>query len=215
VDWEAATVAGGEADAGALLASAAALAPGADVRVVAVDMPLARDPIARRRPCDDALSRAYGARGLGVHTPSAARPGPVSDRLHRAFAARGFALATAATPRPPRSVIEVYPHAALVALTGSDYRLAYKASRARRYWPALAPEERRARLLAEWRRILRALATRIADVDLPLPHAAPRAGRMKRYEDALDGVVCAFAGIAFLEGHAVAYGDADAAIWTP
>lgn len=215
VDWAAPAVAGGEADAGALLDAAAALAPGAGVRVVAVDMPLARGAISRRRACDDALSRAYGARGLGVHTPSAVRPGPVSDRLHRAFAARGFALATPGGPRPERSLVEVYPHAALLAFTASDYRIAYKASRAPRYWPALAPEERRARLLAEWRRILRALAARLGDVDLPLPRAAPRARDMKRYEDALVGVVCALAGIAFLEGRAVAFGDGEAAIWTP
>ena len=214
VDWDAPAVPGGEADPAAMLAAADRLAPGAEVAVVAVDMPLANGPIRARRACDDAVSRAFGARGCGVHSPSERRPGPIADRLHRAFAERGFALATA-TVRPERSLIEVFPHTALLELTRSAYRLTYKAARARRYWPDVAPEERRARLLREWRLILRALGSRIGGVDLPLPRVPPASGRMKRYEDALDAVVCAWVGIEFLEGRARAYGDSDAAIWTP
>lgn len=214
VDWLAPAPEGGEADAGALLEAAARLAPGADLAVVAVDMPLARTPVVRRREADDAISRAFGARKLGAHSPSAERPGAISDRLRLALAAHGFELATTAS-RPARSVVEVFPHAALLALVRSPERVRYKASRAAQFWPEAVPADRRALVLAEWRRILRALRRRISGIDLPLPRAAPAPGRMKRYEDALDAVLCAWSGIEFLEGRARAYGDEDAAVWTP
>lgn len=214
VDWLAPAVAGGQADAPALLAAAERLAPGVDVSVIAVDMPLAHAPILGRREADDAVSRAYGARGCGTHSPSARRPGPIADRLHRAFLERGYALATAAR-RGERSLVEVFPHTALLELMRCAYRVPYKAARAARYWPEAPPAERRARLLREWRRILRALRARISGVDLPLPDLPPAQGSMKRWEDALDALVCAWVGIEFLEGRARPLGDEDAAVWTP
>ncbi|HET8541006.1 MAG TPA: DUF429 domain-containing protein [Anaeromyxobacter sp.] len=213
-DWAAPAIAGGEADSALLLAAAARIAPGVDVVVVAVDMPLARGPVVCRREADDAIARTFGARGCGTHSPTERRPGPIADRLHRSFARRGFALATAAA-RGGRSLVEVFPHTALLALLGSAYRVPYKAARAGRYWPDASPLERRERLLREWRRILRALRSRIDGIDLPLPRAAPPHGRMKRYEDALDALLCAWVGIEFLEGRALPYGDPDAAVWTP
>ena len=75
VDWDARTVPGGTPDVGALLDAARRLAPGAEVVAIAVDMPLALRPIRARRGCDDAFSRAFARRGLGVHSPSARRPG--------------------------------------------------------------------------------------------------------------------------------------------
>jgi predicted RNase H-like nuclease len=218
VDWCAPRIGGGEPDVGALLAAAARLAPGAVLSVVAVDMPLARGAIVRRREADDAVSRAFGARGLGAHSPSARRPGPLSHRMHRALARRGFSLATAEGPGAvpaAQSLLEVFPHAAVLELLASGYRVPYKAARAGRYWPEATPADRRARLVEAWRRILRALRARISTVDLPLPRAAPAHGRMKRLEDALDALVCAWVGIEFLAGRARAYGDAEAAVWTP
>ena len=214
VDWLAPAVEGGQAEAGALLAAAGRLAPGAEVSVVAVDMPLAHGRVVGRRPCDDAITREFGGRGCGTHSPSERRPGPIADRLHRSFAGRGFVLATTAS-RDPRSLVEVFPHTALLALLRVPYRVPYKASRAGRYWPEATPAERRERLLREWRRILRALRSRIAGIDLPLPRAPPAHGRMKRYEDALDALLCAWVGIEFLERRARAYGDADAVVWSP
>jgi hypothetical protein len=38
---------------------------------------------------------------------------------------------------------------------------------------------------------------------------------MKRYEDALDAILCAWVAIEFLEGNAEPLGDEQAAIWTP
>ncbi len=52
---------------------------GARVDLVAIDMPLARTPIVARRASDNAITRAFGGRYCGTHSPSAARPGPLSD----------------------------------------------------------------------------------------------------------------------------------------
>lgn len=38
---------------------------------------------------------------------------------------------------------------------------------------------------------------------------------LKRYEDALDALVCAWVGIKFMEGHALALGDDRCAVWVP
>jgi predicted RNase H-like nuclease len=50
-----------------------------------------------------------------------------------------------------------------------------------------------------------------------LPDAArvPSLAHLKRYEDALDALVCAWVGVCALNGSARAYGDDAAAIWVP
>jgi len=217
VDWDGPPPRGSLPDAAALLAAAARLAPGAEVAVIAADLPLAHTPIVRRRAADDAVSRAFGARGCGVHSPSSERPGPLADRLREALAALGYPLATAPGPAQ-RAVLEVYPHTALLALLGLDYRLPYKLSRARRYWPEETPVARRGLLLVAWDRVLRALQAELDGIALPLPTGrdeAQAAARLKRFEDALDALLCAWVGVAYLAGQAEPYGDADAAIWCP
>ena len=63
----------------------------------------------------------------------AERPGAISDRLTRDFAAAGFPMATGATPAGTADrLVEVYPHPALMTLTGARYRFPYKVSRIRK-----------------------------------------------------------------------------------
>jgi predicted RNase H-like nuclease len=85
--------AGSTPDAPALLASALILC-GRPIDLVAIDMPLARMPIVGRRLADNAVSKAYGARKCGTHTPSALRPGPLSDGLREGFERAGYLLQT-------------------------------------------------------------------------------------------------------------------------
>jgi hypothetical protein len=119
-------------DAPALLASATILC-GRPVDLIAVDMPLALTPINARRVADDAVSRAYGGRKCGTHTPSAFRPGRISDALRESFERAGYPLRTDRLALP--GVIEVYPHPALVELAGALERLPYKTSKVGSYWP--------------------------------------------------------------------------------
>jgi hypothetical protein len=73
-----------------LLEACRRLAPGAEVSVAAVDMPLDRRPITGRRACDDEVTGSFGRHGCGVHTPTPDRPGRLSAapsrRLRRARA---------------------------------------------------------------------------------------------------------------------------------
>ena len=118
---------------------------GSSVDLIAMDMPLSREPITGRRASDNAVSRAYGGRKCGTHSPSKERPGQISDDLRAAFEKLGYPLHTTDISGP--GVIEVYPHPALVELTGAPERLKYKAAKSRAYWPSLSPLDRRNRLL--------------------------------------------------------------------
>jgi predicted RNase H-like nuclease len=201
-------------DPSALLAAASKLC-GQVIDLVAVDMPLSRGPIVGRRVSDDCVSRAYGARKCGTHSPSAARPGPLSDALWKGFGLADYPLLT--ENGAVRGLIEVYPHPALVELAGADERLPYKASKVRNYWPSAKASDRRDNLYRQWREIVGLLETQIrgvAGVLPPLPNDATRL-QMKAHEDMLDAIVCAWVGTCFLEGTAIAFGDADSAIWIP
>jgi predicted RNase H-like nuclease len=212
VDW-AARPESGTADTAALIAATRRLA-GAAPDVIAIDMPLARTPITQRRTADNAIASAFGARGLGAHSPNEARPGRIADDMHRGFAAHGFALACKPTPvGSKRSLLEVFPHAAVIELLGASYRVPYKLARAAQYWPLRDRAGRRRALLSQWLRIRRALDARISGIALPAPRSATLSG-LKRYEDALDAVICAWVGAEFLARRACPHGDDDAAVWT-
>lgn len=211
VDWRARTV-GGPPDPAALHARCVALA-GAAPDVIAIDMPLATHRIVARRAADNAISRAYGARGLGVHTPNPDRPGPIADAMRLGFGALGYRVAGTTTPvGTPRVLIETFPHASAIALLGAAYRVPYKLGRMRQYWPDRDAGAQRRALTAQWRQLQRALARSIRGGELRIPTAGPVA-RLKRYEDALDGLICAWTGVEYLAGRLRAYGDARGAVW--
>lgn len=182
--------------------------------VIAVDMPLSMLPITCRREADDVISRAFGARGCAVHSPSSQRPGPISDAMRLALTSRGFELAIANTPAGTTpALLEVYPHPALLRMLGASHRVPYKAANSTRYWPKIDAPRRRQKLLDEWRTIIAALSARIDGFALEIPTTGTMAG-LKRYEDAIDALICAWVGIEYLLGRATPYGDASGAIWT-
>jgi predicted RNase H-like nuclease len=205
---------GSEPKPSALLSSALKLC-GRPLDLVAIDMPLAHTPIVGRRVSDDAVSKGYGARKAGTHSPSATRPGRISDDLRSAFEAAGYPLLTRVA-KPP-GMIEVYPHPALVELTGAEERLRYKVSKVRGYWREATPAQRRDLLYIEWARIVSHLEREIAGVEaaLPIPSVSASGLVLKSYEDRLDAVVCAWVGMRVLEGRAIPHGDDTSAIWIP
>ena len=188
---------------------------GRPINLAAVDMPLAHSPIIARRASDNAVSRVYGARKCGTHSPNAIRPGRISDDLRRRFEEAGYPPCTEAIQSP--GLIEVYPHPALVELASAAERLRYKAAKGRSYWPSLNPDERRKKIFATWAQIVLLLNAQLAGVSaaLPPPHCTDRGRILKAYEDKLDAVVCAWIAISALERRAVPYGDQDSAIWIP
>ena len=98
-----------------------------------------------------------------------------------------------------------------------DYRVQYKVSHTGTYWRGAPFEERKANVLRELQGILVALQKEITGIVLPLPNSASGLtfDELKKYEDALDALVCAWCGIRFLEGRITPFGDETAAIWIP
>jgi predicted RNase H-like nuclease len=165
---------------------------------------------------DLAISRAFGAAKAATHSPNALRPGALADRFREDFARAGDGLCSAQGLATP-GIMEVYPHAALLALSGDKTRLTYKAGKTTTYWPDTLRPERLVRLGEVWRRIVALLETRIEGVADALPAPSPdmRGRALKDYEDRLDAVVCAWVAIEALDGRARAFGDEDSAICVP
>ena len=114
-------------------------------------------------------------------------------------------------------LVEVYPHPALLTLLGSEYRIPYKVAKSLNYWPKKTVVQRIEKLLNEFQTIIETLAQIFGAISLHLPQIdeVPSLVMLKRYEDAIDALLCAWVGICYLEGNAVAFGDKTAAIWCP
>lgn len=217
VSWSAKAFRGCEPDVPRLLEAAGTIA-GEAVDLVAVDMPMATRPFSSRRECDDAISAEFGARWCSAHSPNAARPGQLGARLSTAFERSGYGLATTAPATlGDRRLIEVYPHPALLPLLRRDRRVPYKVGKSRKYWPELVVRDRVAALLVEYGAMHRELAMVFDDIGVDLSTASTIASLsgLKRYEDALDALVCAWVGVEHLENRTIALGDETAAIWCP
>lgn len=198
----------------ALIAASTRLA-GQRPDLVAVDMPMMDTPILARRAADSAVNRAYSGRGAGTHSPTPDRPGAVGRALEAGLSAAGYPLATLDIRSPCR--IEIYPHPALIELTGAARRLEYKVGRTGLYWPGLPLAERRLRLFSVWETIVDALDGLLpgSAAVLPVPSPAARGQALKAFEDRLDAVVAALVGAMALDGRARPYGDATSAVWVP
>lgn len=224
VDWSvSAKGVGAWPDIEALL-SAAQRIERAEARAVAVDMPLAIGPCVARRPADNAISGTFGAQGCSTHSPTPSRPGEMGMDLMRQLDAAGFPLAVAETTPAsalkgvpgPRS-LEVYPHPALLRLLNAPYRVPYKVSRSSKFWKGESVQARVGHLLSAFREIEAGLHRELGVIPIELPDASrvKTLVSLKRFEDALDSLVCAWVGMRFLAGRADAFGDATAAIWVP
>lgn len=208
---------GGRPNVPKIIEAAAALA-GEQPDLVCVDMPLSLLPIQSRRAADDAVSRLYGRFWCSAHSPSSVRPGSISDEMRSEFEALGYTLATCAsevggTPR----LVEVYPHPAIVELLKLDRRLEYKVSKASKYWPDDSRAGRQVHLLNRFCRLEAELKTRLGHLPfrIPLNEEVATLATLKRYEDALDALVCCWVGVEYLSSRARPLGDDTAAIWCP
>ncbi|MGR9134767.1 DUF429 domain-containing protein [Rhizobium leguminosarum] len=185
------------------------------IDLVAIDMPLSKSPIVGRRQSDDAVSRAYGGGKSSTHSPSEQRPGIISDTLRAQAEREGYPLATASISPP--ALIEVYPHPALIELARSTERLPYKAQKIRKYWPSINTQQRREKLVAQWRVIVDLLEAEISGVRQMLPPIEIKASAvdLKAFEDILDAIVCCWVAICAIDGRAIPFGDETSAIWIP
>lgn len=217
LNWQSDSIDGSAPDVNRLLSAARSMA-GIDPTLVAVDMPLSDAPISARRHADRAISQTFGKYGCSTHTPSASRPGPLGSGLMTDLRAAGYPLISGKeTASLKQGTIEVYPHPALLILLGRDYRVPYKVNKSGKYWKGASVAERIDCLLKELFQIENGLRLAFGDIPFSMPSSTDvRSLRfLKRYEDALDAMVCAWVGRMFIEGNATAYGDDTSAIWVP
>ena len=141
----------------------------------------------------------------------------MAEEVRLAFESRGYCLRTRESGQKTdegRSLIEVYPHPALLRLTSSEERVPYKVEKTKTYWPNASLESRRALVVAVLEDIL--IHLRAAGIGGDLPRVRGDSFQaLKAVEDMVDAVVCAWVGVQFLNGMAEAFGNADAAIWIP
>ena len=217
IEWQSAYFNGSVPDGDQVLQASVQLS-GNEPDVITVDMPVSKVEIPGRRPADNAISVAFGRHRAGTHSPSSQRPGLIGSQLSNSLAARGFPLATTSiTTGSPSKLVEVYPHPSLIRLMGTDTRLPYKQGNSTKYWPGTDVRTRIGKLLDIYGSILEALARSISDINLklPSPNDVPSLAHLKRYEDAIDALICSWTGIEYLEGRAEPFGDVNAAIWVP
>ncbi|MFY0405887.1 DUF429 domain-containing protein [Solicola sp. PLA-1-18] len=162
--------------------------------LVAFDAPLVVRNASGRRPAEAALSAVFARYGAGCHPTSLARPEFADGgRAHRLAAALGLGLDPDASDTD-RVALEVYPHAATVALFGLDRVLTYK-HKPGRDLPLLRSE------LLRLCRLLEGLADADPSLTLDGPvwhdvvaqvEGATRKSHLKAVEDRVDAVVCAY-----------------------
>lgn len=217
VDWQARKYSGSDPDIPALLRAAEKLGVN-QIDLIALDIPLAYSEVSSRRSADAAISKAFGGKGCATHSPGASRPGPISSALHDQLRRRGYELQTdGLRADSPKRAIEVYPHPALLTLLGRNYRVPYKVAKSGKYWKGQSVRQRVANLVNEFSGIYDRLTDEFGPLPIDLPNLddVPTLSYLKRYEDALDALVCAWVGQQHLLGRTLAYGDHDAAIWVP
>lgn len=189
--------------------------------VVGFDAPLHVVNPSGRRPCEADLTRAFAGQHAGAYPSNTGLP-HFADGGRAARLARRYGLAVDASVAPAagqRRALEVYPHSAAVALFDLPQVLKYKARKGR----TLAT--RQAALL-ELVALLSGLA---APAELPRLRSAdgfaslrreiervPTAAALRRLEDPIDAIVCAYVASLFVAGRTCVIGDdVTGAIVTP
>jgi predicted RNase H-like nuclease/ppGpp synthetase/RelA/SpoT-type nucleotidyltranferase len=189
----------------------AALAPYAKACLVAIDAPLVVVNATGNRPCEAALNRDFARFDAGAHPSN-------TGKAELGGVPRGARLATALgldidpASRAKRRAIEVYPHPATVALFELGRTLKYKNK----------PGRQLAEMRSELRRLIGLLeglgaarpALRVHDSPqwsalVAQVDAATRKSDLRRAEDQVDAVVCAYVAL-FAErapARTTTYGD--------
>jgi predicted RNase H-like nuclease len=189
--------------------------------VVGLDAPLLVTNPAGRRPCEAQLTRAFGPQHAGTY-PSNTGLAPFADGGRAAALARRHGLDIDATiPSQPgqRRALEVYPHSAAVAVFDLDQVLKYKARKGRTL-------DSRKEALGRLLELIAGLATRpglpplttsgrCAELSANIA-AATTGAALRRLEDPIDAILCAYVGLLFLAGRTWIIGDSESgAIVTP
>ncbi|GAB7068190.1 bifunctional ribonuclease/(p)ppGpp synthase [Mycolicibacterium hodleri] len=181
--------------------------------LVAFDAPLVVTNPTGQRPSEAALNRDFAKFEAGAHPTNTGKP-EFAGTPRAARLAAELDLDIDPNSTAPRRAIEVYPHPATVALFRLGRTLKYKSK----------PGRSVAQLRSELLRLLDLIETlaqatpplRVADHDgwIALRHAvetAERKSELRRAEDPVDAVVCAYVALFATRrpGDVTVYGDAE------
>jgi len=183
--------------------------------LVAIDMPIAEEMVTGYREADRQTTKSFSRYGCPVHSPLPDRPGEWGNDCMQVVVSHGYRL-SASLGHTSRFVAEVYPHSALLEMLRLTYRFPYKVSRAKSYWPELSPDQARKKAKRHLRKIFHRLAE---EIDLPaweeVEPAVRPARELKAFEDRLDALICAWAGLQIIRNNFIPYGNGKVAIWNP
>ena len=161
--------------------------------VVAIDAPLVVTNPVGNRPCEAALNRDFRRFDAGAH-PANTGLAWFSDGGRGARLCSVLDLDLDPRSSAPRRAMEVYPHAASVALFGLEKTLKYK-QKAGREFPQLQSELLRLMGFVESLRTARPTLD-VSGSDWPelrrSVRDATRKAQLRRAEDPVDAVLCAY-----------------------
>ncbi len=173
----------------AFLQDAAAVSPA----LVAIDAPLIVPNEEGSRPVDRQITQTFGRYGAGCYPAYRNRPGSCTrgEQLVAELARAGFVQDPyLRTQVPVRSVFEVYPHPATIALFQLKHTIKYKMRPDRTLDFRRSELERLRGYLASLNGHEPAVSIPAAVADLDISQL--RGSAFKRYEDLLDAVLCAY-----------------------
>lgn len=162
--------------------------------VVAVDAPLVVTNATGFRECEREIGQEFGRFDASCQSNNLTRtPSPAGMQLVAELAPLGFrhdfSIATA-RQRPGRWMFEVYPHPAMVTLFGLERIIKYKKGPVAQKRRGLRELQRHLRWLTDSSRGL--LPDRDLDALLTQEVEDLRGQSLKRYEDTLDALFCAY-----------------------
>ena len=183
--------------------------------LIAIDMPVADEPVTGYREADRATTRAFSRFGCPVHSPTPQRPGGWGEFCVQILHEKGYRCKTG-LPLEGLSFVEVYPHTALLKLLRLSKRFPYKISRASRYWPEGSPAQRKEKILQHFEIILEALAQDLEMSDVEMRASIDSSLReIKQVEDHVDAFICAWSALQIRKRQFRPFGNPNAAIWNP
>ena len=176
------------------------------VDCLVLDIPLSQQPTSGRRKADKDISQCFGSQHCSTHSPSEYVYNIGLNLLNQAKE-RGYVL--------NKSIIETYPHPAILKLLKLQYRLQYKVKKTAMYWPKDSIEKRLNKVKCKMKNLKDAIQNTIK---LPTDFVFDNISsfnKLKPFEDMLDALVCAWVGIEFISNNAIPYGDENGKIWVP
>ena len=168
-------------------------AAGSGPALVAIDAPLIVPNVEGARPVDRQITRLFGRYGAGCYPAYRNRPGSCTrgEEIVAALAGDGFVQDPYIRQRTAmRSIFEVYPHPAMLALFHLEHTIQYKAR------PNRSLDSRRSELsrlrnhLIGLEQCEPAMSSppAVTDRDIHTLHGTT----LKHYEDLLDAAICAY-----------------------